>query len=81
MSLRKELTDRFAIQTDDGHTIPVLEYTTRTIVHTMDGKPDSVEGLKELITADGRPVNQVNEREYEIVETQQIDVRADIKIE
>ncbi len=64
----EKITDRFEVQTDNGQSFVILEYTK--FIETPpshNGSGKIFRGLKRLYTADGKAVNFEGNGLYEIV--------------
>jgi hypothetical protein len=64
----ERMTDKFLVQTDDGRTFEVCEYTEFVKTREFGKASQMVEGLKSLRTTDGLDVNFIQEGVYKIVE-------------
>ncbi len=56
-------TKTFTAVTDDGDEVTIFEFTDFHRCHTTEGS-STVQGLKDLRTADGRPVNRKSKGVY-----------------
>ena len=58
---------------EDGRGASIVEYTEYTSASTRDSQSrQELEGRKQYITSDGRPLNRVGKGEYRIVQTGEI---------
>lgn len=64
--LRHDETDRFRVRDENGNEHEVYELTAILDDSTISGPDDTVPGLRELHTTDGRAVNKLGAK-YEIL--------------
>jgi hypothetical protein len=65
----KKRTGSFRATGSDGRQYTVYIYTDFIDIGSFQNPNAVVEGLKELRTSDGMPVNRLQQGEYEIVQT------------
>lgn len=65
--LRHDETDRFRVRGEDGKEYEVVERTAILDDSTVSGPTDTVAGMREYQTTDGRTVNRLGGR-FEILE-------------
>lgn len=68
MGIRKK-TNEFKMQSPDGKTVMIYEFTEFLDAGSFKEPNARVEGLKSFHTDDGMHVNFISESEYKIVET------------
>jgi hypothetical protein len=76
MAKQIKRTNRFSAYDEEGRKYTIFEFTEYLDASTW-GSDKMVEGLKELRTADGIPVNRIKKGVYRIMGVEEIEVTSD----
>lgn len=64
---KKEETDRFEVEDDDGNEYIVIEYTTFVSFHPLSGGVTWRPGTRSYRTDENEPVNMIDDETFKLV--------------